>query len=192
MSLEVSSQFNLPTSINALPSINNGNPLLSNILEVNPMRNCLGENFAQGPIKFQWAIPSNERGKMDESYFRVRMSLWSSNATGTAWVAPTKSFKSYFAQGGLGNTANNFLTRACPDSELQVPISGDDVAFCENPVASLFNMINFKVGGQIVSEVQSYQPQIDTAVRRLTESFVSQTASKWRDLFGTTLRERID
>ena len=212
MSLSVSSQFSLPKSVAELPSINEGLPLLSNILEVNPMRNCIKENFNSGPIKFQFNVPSNERAKLDESYFRIRMGIYASykdDAGNWQWRAPTKSFPSYISgkssdangapsrsvvadNDNFGGTGGDGFVNLYRTAQLNLPIMGDDVSFSENPASALFQSINFKIGGQIVSEVNNYQPQIDTAVRRLTESYVQQQCTKWRDLFGTTLRERID
>jgi hypothetical protein len=56
----------------------------------------------------------------------------------------------------------------------------------------MFQSCVFRAGGQTVSECQAFQPQVDTMVRRLSESYTSQQANKWKDLFGTSLRERID
>ena len=38
-----------------------------------------------------------------------------------------------------------------------------------------------------LSEITSYVPQIDTLIRRLTESLASQKATKYANMFGMSL-----
>jgi hypothetical protein len=174
--IEVSKEFYLPKSVDELPSINQGIPTLSNLQQITPMRDCSGKNFPNGNIKFQFAVPPNERGKINEAYFRMRVSLKVSNRGGNAWIQPKKSFNIY-----------STYTVASPPVATVCVQDGHDITFSENPVANMF-----RAGGQTVSECQAFQPQVDTMVRRLSESYTSQKANKWKDLFGTSLRERID
>jgi hypothetical protein len=181
MSVEVSNQFYLPKTPAELPSINDGIPTLGNLQQITPMRSCIGKDFPNGAIKFQFAVPPNERGKINEAYLRMRLSLKVANRAGNAWIQPKKSFNIY-----------NTYTVANPPIGTVCVQDGHDITFSENPVANMFQSCVFRAGGQTVSECQAFQPQVDTMVRRLSESYTSQQANKWKDLFGTSLRERID
>jgi hypothetical protein len=55
----------------------------------------LVKDFPNGAIKFQFAVPPNERGKINEAYLRMRLSLKVANRAGDAWIQPKKSFNIY-------------------------------------------------------------------------------------------------
>ena len=95
MSVEVSKEFYLPKTVNDLPSINDGIPTLSNLQQITCMRPNTGRDFPNGAQRFQFAIPPNERGKINEAYFRMRVSLQVANRDHTAWIQPRKSFPVY-------------------------------------------------------------------------------------------------
>lgn len=192
--LQVSSEFVLPSSSEQLAPINDGVPLLSNLKQVAPIRGCTGASFSSGGIiPFEFDISPQERGKLNEAYLRVRLSVYASILTGNggtanytawAWGAPTKSFCN------IPNFSN-----ATPPVLGGTPynsVQGHDIALAENAISNMFSGITFKCGGIVLSDIQQFQPQIDMMVRRLTESYTSQKANKYADLMGMTLRERID
>ena len=149
------------------------------------MRDVTLTNFANGPIKFQFAVNPAERGKFKESFFKARLRLNASDNAGAAWTTPTKSFPgtvNFYDAAGFGAAAFT----------ANVPTAGDDVTFSENVLSNLFQGINFKMNGITLDEINNYQPQVDAAIRRLTESYAAQQSTKYQDLFGMTLRERID
>jgi hypothetical protein len=87
------------------------------------MRPNTGRDFPNGAMKFQFAIPPNERGKINEAYFRMRVSLQVANRDHTAWIQPRKSFPVYSTYTTpAGN--NNFT----PAPRMQ---DGHDISFAE-------------------------------------------------------------
>jgi hypothetical protein len=166
--------------------------LLSNLKQITPQRACTGASFsAGGIIPFDFDISPAERGKLNEGYLRVRASIQASIPATTAdgvtnstyaWGPPIKSFCN----------VPNFDNASPPALVGWTSIQGHDVGLAENWVSNMFPGVTFKMGGITVSDVQQFQPQIDMMVRRLTESYTSQKASKYADLMGMTLRERID
>ena len=189
--LQVSNEFVLPHSSEQLPAINDGLPLLSNIREIVPQRPVTNGTFGSGGvIPFPFTVGPQERGMLNQGYFRMRAQIQGSvPAAGTdggitayQWSAPVKSFS---------NVASFDQTAGTPVVSWH-SYEGHDIALAENAMANMFSTVRFKMGGTTISEITQYVPQIDTLIRRLTESYSSQQATKYCDMFGMSLRERID
>jgi hypothetical protein len=98
--IEVSSEYILPTSSDDLPPINDYSPFNSNLLQAPCQRGATGLAFGQGSQRYQFSVSPQQRCPINESYFRIRMSLYASAPTTAAgglysayqWGAPLKSF----------------------------------------------------------------------------------------------------